>query len=307
MKNAKLLLIFSIISRAIVILLLCSLALLTQYHNLKLSYNNSGVVELSDGKVTRYAYDLVDRFFKSVGDPVEEARRYAGMTWSIRIMGVPFTDPIAALSVFVKSYHWELGFALGLIVPLSLAFTFGRVFCAYICPASLLFFSISRIRKLLERFFYFPSVTLNRGFCWGILIGGLILAVWMGHGIWMLILPYFALGQTLFSGIAFGTISSSLGSLTVFALLDLLMGKQFTCRYICPTGRLLGFIGQKSLYSIKREKPKCIDACTSCIDVCPMKVSPKFDETVDCSMCGECISICPGKCLSIGLRNKSQK
>jgi ferredoxin-type protein NapH len=203
----------------------------------------------------------------------------------------------------VKGRHWELGFALGLIIPLSLALLFGRVFCAYLCPASLLFFAISRIRLLIAKFFWLPEVSLNRGFCWGILFGGVLTALWIGHGVWTLVLPYFALGQTLFHGIAYGAISFSLGSLVVFGILDLIMGRQFTCRYVCPTGRLLGAIGRKSVFALKRDADACITSCTSCIDVCPMKVKPKYDETRDCSMCGECLTICPTKCLSIGLRS----
>jgi len=61
-------------------------------------------------------------------------------------------------------------------------------------------------------------------------------------------------------------------------------------------------VGRKSVFALKRDADTCIEACTSCIDVCPMKVQPKFDETLDCSMCGECLTICPSKCLSIGLR-----
>lgn len=299
-------LVVSILTRTGVIAILCLLALLTNYHNLKRAYNHPRLVELSEGRPMRVFYENVDRFFALFGDPAVEARKHGGMTWSIRLGGIPFTDPVAALSVLAKSHRWELGFALGLIIPLTLALLFGRVFCAYICPASLLFFSISRIRRVLARFFWLPEFSLNRGFCWGILAGGIIAAVWIGHGVWTLILPYFAIGQTLFHGIAYGAISFSLGSIAVFGLLDLIMGKQFTCRYVCPTGRLLGAIGTRSVFSLKREAEACLDACTSCIDVCPMKVSPKFDETVDCSMCGECLTICPTQCLSIGLRKTGE-
>ena len=132
------------------------------------------------------------------------------------------------------------------------------------------------------------------------LLGGLAVAVMFGHGVWALILPYFAIGQTIFSGIAMGTSSIALGSVVLFALLDLFLGRQFTCRYICPTGRLLGFIGRKSVFAIQREASTCLEGCNSCAEVCPMKVSPRLDQTVDCSMCGECMVICPAKCLSIG-------
>jgi ferredoxin-type protein NapH len=304
MRNGRTLLVFSIFTRAGVVAILCLLAMLTSYHNLKRAYNHPRLVELSEGKAMRVFYETADQFFSIFGDPATTAQRSGGMTWSIRLAGVPFTDPIAAISVLAKSHKWELGFALGLIIPLALALLFGRVFCAYICPASLLFFTISRFRSVISKFFLLPELSLNRGFCWGILFGGVATAVWIGHGVWTLILPYFAIGQTLFHGIAYGAISFSLGSIAVFGLLDLIMGKQFTCRYVCPTGRLLGAIGRKSLFALKRDAHACLDACTSCIDVCPMKVQPKFDESHDCSMCGECLTICPTKCLSIGVRGR---
>ena len=231
MRSGRFLLAFSIFTRLSVVLLLCMLALLTEYHNLKLAYNLPRLVELSEGKTTRVLYEKADAFFSRISDdPAKAAQTSGGMTWSIRVAGIPFTDPVAALSVAVKRHRLELGFALGLILPITLALLFGRVFCAYICPASLLFFTISRIRKLLIRFFYLPDISVNRGFCWGILGGGLAAAVWLGHGIWSLILPYFAIGQTLFHGIAYGTLSFALGSLILFSILDLIFGKQFTRR-----------------------------------------------------------------------------
>jgi ferredoxin-type protein NapH len=305
MRAGRTLLVVSILTRTSVVALLCILALLPRYHNNKIAYNNPRLVELASGKTARVFYEQTDRFFSLFGNPAEEARKHAGMTWSIRIAGVPFTDPIAALSVAAKSRHLEIGFILGLIIPLTLALLFGRVFCAYICPASLLFFAISRVRSLLLKFFYLPELSLNRGFSWGLLAGGLAAAVWIGHGIWTLILPYLSMGQTLYHGIAFGTLSIALGSIVLFSLLDLVFGKQFTCRYVCPTGRLLGFIGRKSVFALKRDAANCLDGCQSCIDVCPMKIRPRFDETVDCSMCGECLTICPTKCLSIGRRLKA--
>ncbi len=307
MRNGRTLLVLSILTRAGVLAILCLLALLTNYHNLKRAYNHPRLVELSEGKPMRIFYEQTDKFFAKFGDPATAAQTNGGMTWSIRLGGVPFTDPVAAISVFAKSHKWEVGFALGLLIPLTLALLFGRVFCAYICPASLLFFTISRIRRLIAKFFLLPEFSLNRGFCWGLLVGGIITAVWIGHGVWTLLLPYFAIGQTLFHGIAYGAISFAIGSIVVFALLDLIMGKQFTCRYVCPTGRLLGRVGAKSVFALKRNADQCLEACTSCIDVCPMKVQPKMDETLDCSMCGECLTICPTKCLSIGLRKQTKE
>ncbi len=301
-SSGKALLALSIISRLGVLLLLFFFAFMTDYLNYKKAYDHPRLVELSDGKAVRIFYETTDTFFSWFGDPLEVAQTNGGMTWSIRVMGVPFTDPIAGLSVLLKSGGWSFGFGLGLIIPIGISLLFGRVFCSYVCPASLLFFTISRIRRLLDRWLLFPELRVNRSFAWGVLIGGLALAFLTGHGVWSLILPYFAVGQTIFHGVAMGVLSVAVGSLALFSLLDFVLGRQFTCRNVCPTGRLLGFIGQKSVVTIRRDSELCLTACTSCSAVCPFSVDPKLDETRDCSLCGECVAVCPTKALSVGTR-----
>lgn len=290
----------SVVTRAGVLILLIVFALWTEYANLKLGYNNPRLVELAHGKGMRAFYEASESFLSIFGDPAEVVRSNGGMTWSIRILGVPFTDPIAGLSLLAKDHRWPLGFALGLTLPLLIAFLFGRVFCSYVCPASLFFFTIGRVRRMLGRFFYFPELPMSRGLAYGVLAGGLIAAVVFGHGVWTLILPYFAIGQTIFHGLAFGTLSLAVGSILLFSLADLILGYQFTCRHFCPTGRLLGLIGARSPVSVRRDPERCLDSCTSCIAVCPLGVKPKYDESRDCSMCGECLTVCPTNCLSFG-------
>ena len=302
--NGRVPLVLSICSRFGVVVLLCCLALWTEYLNLKIGYNNARLVELSSGVTMRLFYEFSDALFGFFGEPVAAAQANAGMTWSIRLFGVPFTDPLALLSLALQGRVAEVGFVLGAIIPLALALICGRVFCSYICPASLLFFSIGRLRRRLGDFFYFPEVGANRGLAWGVLCGGLALSLAAGHGVWILILPYFAMGQTIFHSIAFGTLSVALFSLIAFALLDLFLGYQFTCRNVCPTGRLLGRIGSRALVTVRRDASECLDACTACVDVCPFRVNPKLDETRDCSLCGECAVICPTQCLTLGRRKK---
>ena len=261
--GGRILLVASVFSRAAVLALLCLFALWTEYLNLKVGYNSARLVELSSGKTMRQFYEASDAFFGFFGDPVEVMQSNGGMTWSIRLGGLTFTDPVAGMSVLVRNRYLPWEFGLGLVVPLLLAAVFGRVFCTYVCPASLLFFTIARIRRLLGKFFYFPDIDAGRGLAWGILIGGLIAALFLRHGIWMLLLPYFGIGQTIFHGLAFGTLSIAVGAVAVFALVDLCLGRNFTCRYLCPTGRLLGWIGQKARVTVRRDRDLCLDKCTS--------------------------------------------
>ena len=139
----------SIGTRLGVMTLLCLLALWTEYLNLKVGYGNARLVELSAGWAMRMFYEFSDALFGFFGDAVVVAQQNAGMTWSIRVGGVPFTDPVALLSLLAQGAAPTLGFALGALLPLSLAAVCGRIFCAYICPASLLFFAIARVRRLL--------------------------------------------------------------------------------------------------------------------------------------------------------------
>jgi ferredoxin-type protein NapH len=298
--SGRALLALSIVSRSSVIALLCCLALWTEYLNFKVGYNSARLVELSSGTAWKLFYEFSDSFFSLFGDPLEMAARTAGMTWSVRLLGIPFTDPVSLLSVLVVDRTPALGFALGALIPIVLAVTLGRVFCGYVCPASLLFFAIGRLRRLLGGVFLFPNLRLPRGFAWGILAGGLILVSILGHGVWTVVLPYFAMGQTIFHSIAFGTLSVSIASLALFAVLDLFIGFQFTCRYVCPTGRFLGFLGSRAAVSVRRDRERCLEQCTACAEVCPFEVNPKLDETRDCSMCGACMAICPTNCLTVG-------
>ncbi|GMT49944.1 MAG: hypothetical protein IEMM0008_1483 [bacterium] len=315
-SNGRFFVVLSIFSRAFIIVFICLVALWNVYLNLKVAYNLPRLVELhygkeivkigsysmtiNKGKIVRQFYETSDDFFSLFGDPISVMQTNSGMIWSIQVFNIPITDPIAALSVLVRNHSIELGFALGLILPILLALVFGRVFCSYFCPASLLFFVAARIRRMLARYFYLPQIKLSTGVSWGLFFGGLAAAYIYGYGIWTFILPYFSMNQTLFQGLALGTLSVAVGSIILFVLLDFVLGQQFTCCYICPTGRLLGFIGTKSYISIKRNQPLCLDHCHSCAEICPMEVNPKLDETLNCSLCGECMVVCPSHCLSFG-------
>ncbi len=71
-------LVLSIASRLSVVVLLCALALSTEYLNLKVGYNNARLVELSSGPAVRWFYEMADPLYSLFGDPVEVAQRTEG-------------------------------------------------------------------------------------------------------------------------------------------------------------------------------------------------------------------------------------
>lgn len=78
------------------------------------------------------------------------------------------------------------------------------------------------------------------------------------------------------------------------------------CRWICPTGALLGYVSPNSVLTVKRDPTKCVDGCSDCEDACPTGV-PITDENPDgianslCINCGNCIDACPSA-MSFGFR-----
>ena len=78
------------------------------------------------------------------------------------------------------------------------------------------------------------------------------------------------------------------------------------CRWMCPTGALLGYASKNSILTVKRDPLKCRDDCRDCEDACPMGVpiseeDPEGIRNTLCISCGNCIDACPDA-MSFGFR-----
>ncbi|MHA1685901.1 MAG: 4Fe-4S binding protein [Candidatus Heimdallarchaeaceae archaeon] len=78
------------------------------------------------------------------------------------------------------------------------------------------------------------------------------------------------------------------------------------CRWLCPTGALLGFFSKYSLLGIRRNPNRCVSGCNKCEQVCPMQVpilSYEKDVTDKlCINCLECVEACDEGALKFTLR-----
>ncbi len=73
--------------------------------------------------------------------------------------------------------------------------------------------------------------------------------------------------------------------------------KNFWCRFLCPYGALLGFIGWLSPLKITRTKSTCID-CMLCTKACPANIAVHKAGRVwsdECMSCMACVQVCPVK------------
>ncbi len=76
------------------------------------------------------------------------------------------------------------------------------------------------------------------------------------------------------------------------ALLANLVIPRFYCRYVCPTGALLGLLGRNALWRVARTSPSC-SMCRACDADCEGACQPSgVIRTSECVLCMNCLPAC---------------
>jgi ferredoxin len=84
-------------------------------------------------------------------------------------------------------------------------------------------------------------------------------------------------------------------AILVVSLVGSLVYERFFCKYLCPTGALLGLLARFSVLRIRRDAAACTD-CGTCDRVCMMNVRVATVDAVtssECISCNECVNACP--------------
>jgi len=74
-----------------------------------------------------------------------------------------------------------------------------------------------------------------------------------------------------------------------------LLASRFWCRYLCPLGGALGWLGKLAIF--RRKVGAECKGCTLCTNICPTgTINPAKDYASDpseCTMCMDCLEVCP--------------
>jgi len=77
----------------------------------------------------------------------------------------------------------------------------------------------------------------------------------------------------------------------------------FWCRYLYPTGALMGIFMRFSFLGLRRDPSRCTK-CGDCVQACPMQIKildlpwEKFNDP-ECTLCLECVGACAGGALAL--------
>ncbi len=281
-------------------------------------------ISLYQTYLAAHAYDLLNTSQQLLYDsmewltapftdhPAQDLDIIKGNTWSGTIHGWQFSDPLAVLgqvaaSLHIESWHIYWPFVLTALIPLALTLIFGRFFCGWICPATLLYELNSNVAVWLRQSgMPQADIKLDRRIKYILLGAGLIISAVMGAVIVALVYPPAIIGRELYNAIALGGFGSGTVFLMFTLLFDLLVSRRGFCRHLCPGGALYALLGRYRLVRIQRQVESCND-CAKCNAVCEFALDPMRDDFgQECNNCTACIAICPTQSLSFSLSAHDQ-
>ena len=200
--------------------------------------------------------------------------------------------PVAYTALLLKGYVTKN--IVIMLILMGATLLGGAWFCGWLCPfgfaqdwlgrlARVLRLPRLRIPAAIEKYFRFLRYILL-----ALSFTGLALVLFMQT-------PY---------GSFMGLVDQNLSVITqgawillgVFLALSLFVDRPF-CRYFCPEGARYGVISLARVFTIKRDRNKCV-SCGKCDKSCPMQIEISKQPEVrnaQCINCFECIAACPVK------------
>ena len=240
-------------------------------------------------------YDIMEMLTAPfTSDPANGLDNIKGTTWSGNFFGYQISDPLSVLGQIASGLTLYWPFILTALIPVLATVIFGRFFCGWICPATLLYELNTILSLWLHRFgIKAGNRKFDRRLKYLVLAVGLALSAISGSVLISVIYPPAIIGRELYFGIALGGFGAGLAFFVITLLFDLLVAHRGFCRYVCPGGALYSLLGRFRVFRIRRIVENCND-CAKCNAVCEFGLDPLHDDFgMECNNCSACIAICP--------------
>ncbi|MBN1300742.1 MAG: 4Fe-4S binding protein [Melioribacteraceae bacterium] len=229
-----------------------------------------------------------------------DIRYIVGTLYSISFWDLDIVDPSMVIQTIVLSKEFYIPLLFAAIIPVLLALVFGRVFCSWMCPYNTLLELLElRTIKRFQRKIFKRKKSKNKN--------PRTLIYWIVFA--AIIVFTFLIGLPVFTWISMpGIISSEIFAIVVgfgigidtllfgaIFLSEVVIGKRYWCKYICPVGATLALFRTKYTLKISYDESVCDCAAYAepCASNCPLNLTPKEAMLYPyCFNCGRCIKVC---------------
>ena len=253
-------------------------------------------------------YDVVETLTSPfVSDPAEDLDAIKGNTWSGTFWEIQLSDPLAALGQIAAGLNFFTPFLITALIPIVLTVLFGRFFCGWICPATLIYELNTNLGVLLRKAgLKIGNRRFDRRLKYLVLVVGVLISAITGSIIVAGIYPPAIIGREIYYAVALGGFGAGAVFFLLTLLFDLLVARRGFCRYLCPGGALYSLLGRYRVLRIQRIAETCND-CAKCSAVCEFGLDPLRDNFgQECNNCSACIAVCPKEALTFKIKVTDQ-
>jgi len=231
-------------------------------------------------------------------------RSLLGTTLLLIFIGLPFLrvhgesalrfDLPSLRLFFFGTSIWMADFFIILIAMIGITFAalsattlFGRVWCGWFCPQTILVDATAVMDTGRKRRGSIASLAT------GILMSMAIAASLIGY----FVSPYELMALLSAADTAAKIISGSFVVLFTIIFLDLIALRRTFCSTICPYAKLQGVLFDSRTLMVTFDSQRVDECmhCNACAATCPVNIDIRKGSQMECIHCAECVDACTGR------------
>ena len=217
-----------------------------------------------------------------------------GSLYSLAIGPLWITDPLSGLQTIMASLSLDVVLLLSMLIPVALAFVFGRVFCGWMCPQNAISELVDYVSgKLKMKRLANPALSSTPRYV--ILVVLIILAPLLGFPVANLISSPGIISVQITKYFYEGVVGFELSLIGLIVISEMFIVRRLWCNYICPVGGLLGIFrsGRTMKVVYAEDAAHVCGKCYACADACRLGLDPMGEKIYPlCHNCGDCVAAC---------------
>ena len=230
-------------------------------------------------------------------------RRACGMVLFLVLISLPYVrihgesalrfDVPSLRLLFFGTSIWMADFFIVLIAVMFLTFftlfattLFGRIWCGWLCPQTVLVDATMFIEKARGKGFSTVLVSWTAG----LLVSAVVAASLIGY----FVSPYDIPKVLRTGGLPAQIVAVSFAVLVVLIVLNLIALRRRFCATVCPYAKMQGVLFDDRTLVVafdQKRADECM-ACGACVKACPVNVDIRTGPHMACIHCAECVDAC---------------